>query len=142
MAEDIRQNIDLSATAVTITLTSLANNAIATSNAIDLGASVTGGVALPFALSLEVILTGSAAGNTGNVEIYAKWSEDNSKFDDDLNDMLVGVVTMNGTAEVVKVRAIPVEAQYLKLRVRNASGAALAAGGNSLSYRAVAVDQA
>ena len=142
MAEDIRQNIDSSATAVTITLASLADGSSATSNAIDLGATVTGGVALPFALSLEAIFDGGSASNTGNVEIYAKWSEDNSKFDDDLNDMLVGVVKMNGTTEVVKVRAIRVDARYLKLRVGNASGAALAATGNSLSFKKISVDQA
>lgn len=134
MAEDIRQNFG-SDTAVTITLDSLADGSDATSNAIDLGNPG------PFALSLEAKLDGAGAGATEVCEVYAQWSNDNSDFSDSDNDLPVGVVQMNGTTAVVKVFALGVAARYLKLRVKNDSGAALASSGNSLRYVPVSVDQ-
>lgn len=134
MAEDIRQDFGTD-TGVTITLASLANGSSAVSSAIDLGAVA------PFALSLEAKLTGSSASNTGLVEVYAQVSNDNADFSNSGNDLLVGIVQMNGTAAVIKVFAVPVHARYLKLRVANASGAALAATGNSMNYVPVSVDQ-
>jgi len=134
MAEDIRQNFGAD-TAITITLASLANGSSATSNAINLGSPG------PFALSLEAKLDGNAAGNTGLVEIYAQWSNENTDFSDSGNDMLVGVVQMNGTTAVIKVFAVPVHAQYVKFRAANESGAALAATGNAMQYVPVSVDQ-
>jgi hypothetical protein len=134
MAEDIRQNFGTD-TAITITLASLADAASAVSNAIDLGAVA------PFALSIEAKLDGNAAGNTGLAEIYAQWSNENTDFSDSGNDLLVGAVQMNGTTAVIKVFTVPVHARYLKLRVLNNSGAALAAAGNALRYVPVSVDQ-
>ncbi len=134
MAEDIRQNFGID-TAVTITLDNLANGSSATSSAVDLGNPG------PFALSLEAKLDGSAAGNTGNVDIYAQWSNENTDFSDPLNDLLIGTVTMNGTTAVIKVFAAPVHARYVIIRAENNSGAALAATGNALRYVPVSVDQ-
>ena len=135
MAEDIRQNFGTDS-AVTISLDSLANAASVVSSALDLGSPG------PFALSLEAKLDGNAAGNTGLVEIYAQWSNENSDFSDSLNDLLIGAVQMNGTTAVVKVFAAPVHARYVKFRAENNSGAALAASGNTLRYVPVSVDQA
>ena len=135
MAEDIRQNFGTD-TAVTIALASLADAASAVSDAIDLG---TPG---PFALSIEAKLDGSAAGNTGPVEIFAQWSNENTDFSDSGNDLLIGAVQMNGTTAVIKVFAVSVHARYVKFRVANNSGAALAASGNTLRYVPVSVDQA
>ncbi len=134
MAEDIRQNFGTD-TAVTITLANLADGSDATSNAIDLGSPG------PFALSLEAKLDGSAAGNTGLVEIYAQWSNENTDFSDSGNDLLIGAVQMNGTTAVIKVFAASVHARYVKFRAENNSGAALAASGNTLRYVPVSVDQ-
>ena len=135
MAEDIRQNFGAD-TAVTISLDDLADGSDAASNAIDLGNPG------PFALAIEAKLDGAGAGATGLCELYAQWSNDNSDFSDSDNDLLIGAVQMNGTAAVVKVLAAPVHARYLKLRVENASGAALASSGNALRYVPVSVDQA
>ena len=134
MAEDIRQNFGTD-TAVTITLDNLANGSSATSSAVDLGNPG------PFALSLEANLDGSAAGNIGNVDFYAQWSNENTDFSDVLNDLLIGTVTMNGTTAVIKVFAAPVHARYVSFRAENNSGAALAATGNALRYVPVSVDQ-
>lgn len=135
MTEDIRQNFAADS-AVTISLNSLANGSSAVSSAIDLGAVA------PFALSLEVKLDGSSASNTGLCEIYAQFSNDNADFSDSGNDLLIGVVQMNGTTAVVKVLSMPVLARYLKLRVANASGDALESTGNAIRYTPVSVDQA
>lgn len=138
MAEDIRQNFGTEA-AVTIALDGLANGSGATSNAIDLGQPG------PFALALKVDLEGSSASNTDNCEVYAKFSNDGTDFGDDGNDLLVGVVAMNGAAGVRKLLSVPVLARHLKIRVNNASGAALGSSGspsaNDVKYVPIAVDQ-
>jgi hypothetical protein len=135
MAEDIRQNFAADS-AVTISLDSLANGSSEVSSAVDLGAVA------PFALSLEIKLDGASASNTGLCEIYAQFSNDNSDFSDSDNDLLVGAVQMNGTTAVIKVMSMPVLARYVKLRVANASGAALESSGNAIRYAPVSVDQA
>ena len=135
MAEDIRQNFGAD-TAVTITLASLADGSSAVSSAIDLGNPG------PFSLTLEVQLDGSGAGNTGNVDLYAQWSNDNTDFSDSGNDHWFDMVTMNGTTAVIKVLTLPVLARYLKIRVENNSGAALNSTGNAIRTVPVSVDQA
>lgn len=135
MAEDIRQNFGAD-TAVTISLDSLADAASVVATALDLGNPG------PFALSLEIKLDGASASNTGLAEIYAQWSNENTDFSDSDNDLLIGAVRMNGTTAVIKVFIAPVHARYVKFRVANESGAALAASGNSLRYVPVSVDQA
>ena len=134
MAEDIRQNFGAD-TAITITLNSLGNGSSAASSAIDLGNPG------PFSLTLEALLNGSAAGNTGNVEVYAQWSNDNTDFSDTLNDLLVGAARLNGTTAVSKVFSMPVHARYLRLRAANTSGAALNSSGNTLRFVPITVAQ-
>ena len=136
MAEDIRQNFGTD-TAVTITLDSLADGSSATSNAIDLGSPG------PFALSLEAKLDGAGAGATGDCDLYAQWSNDNSDFSDDENDYWFDAVKLNGTTAVIKSGIVlPVAARYCKIRVENNAGAGLASSGNALRYVPVSVDQA
>lgn len=135
MAADIQQNYGTD-TAVTISLDNLANGSSVVSSAIDLGNPG------PFSLTLEMLLNGAGAGATGMAEIYAQWSNDNSDFSDAGNDLLVGVVRLNGTTAVKKVMAMPVHARYLQLRAFNNSGAALSASANAIRYVPVTVDQA
>ena len=138
MAEDIRQHFGTD-TPVTIALDGLANGSSATSNAIDLGQPG------PFALSLDVTLNGASASNTDQADIYAQWSNDNADFSDSGNDLLVGVVVLNGTTGVIKVLSVPVFARYLRIRVENNSGDALSSGSpseNVLRYVPISVDQA
>lgn len=139
MAEDIRQNFGAEQTVGISGLDGLANGSSATSDAIDLGSPG------PFAIAVEAKLDGASASNTGRCPIYAKWSLDDSDYPDDGNDALVGSVAMNGAAAVVKSLSVPVRARYLKVRVANESGDALASGSpspNGLSYSARSVDQA
>ena len=77
---------------------------------------------------------------TGTVEIWAKGSIDNTDFDDDLNDRLVGVVVLTGTTQQTRKRIAGLAAvfggtlpPYWQLRIRNATGGALTAG--AVSYR-------
>ena len=135
MAEDIRQNFGTD-TAVTISLNSLADGSDVTATAVDLGNPG------PFALTLEIKLDGASASNTALVEVYAQWSNENTDFSDSGNDLLVGVVRMNGTTAVIKVFTLPVHARHVRFRAANESGAALAASGNTLRYVPVSVDQA
>jgi len=135
MADDIRQNFGTD-TAIAISLDSLGNGASVVSSTLDLGNPA------PFALSLEAKLDGAGAGATAQVDVYAQWSNDNTDFSGNLNDMHVGQVQMNGTAAVIKVFAVPVHARYVKFRAENNSGAALESSGNTLRYVPVSVDQA
>lgn len=136
MAEDIRQNWGSVATVTATGLQALANAAAATTDTVDLGNPG------PFALALEAKLmcTGSTA--TGNVDVYAKYSHDNSDFSDSSNDLLVGTVRIAGATQGLKIMAIPVHAQYLKLRFSNNIAGPLATGGHSLTFKPVSVDQA
>ena len=134
MAEDIRQNFGTD-TPVTIALDSLANATSVVSSAVNVGSPG------PFTLSLEVKLAGLSASNTGNVDIYAQFSNDNADFSDSGNDLLVGTVGLNGTTGVIKTLSMPVLAQYVKLRAQNNSGDALAASGNTIRYVPISVDQ-
>lgn len=119
---------------VTVTgLASLANGSSATSDAVDNSTNL-------FVDALcDVELDGSAAGNTGNVYIYAQGAVDGVNFDDSGNDTLVAVVDMNGTTSVRKRFSIAqafggVLPRHWKLRFLNSSGAALNSTGNALSY--------
>ena len=131
---DIKQDFG-SDTPITITLNSLANGSSATSDAINLGQPG------PFAMSLEIKLNGNSGSNTLNAEIYAQFSNDNTDFSDSGRDLLVGTVNLNGTTGVIKVISVPVFARYVKIRVANNSGDALAASGNTLRYVPISVNQ-
>ncbi|MDX5368167.1 MAG: hypothetical protein LPL29_02220 [Alphaproteobacteria bacterium] len=139
MADDIRQNFG-SFTGLTFSgLDSLANGSGVVSSAVDLGSPGA------LALTLRVKLDGNSASNTDFVEIYVQWG-DGTDFADAgdgvvPNDTLVGVAQMNGTGAVVAFFPVPVEAQHFKVRVKNASGDALAAAGNSIAYMPRNIDQ-
>jgi hypothetical protein len=126
------------ATAITATINSLANNASVTSS------SVTNAVNLYTDALVEVIIaTGAGTASTGYVEVFAKGSIDNTDFSSDATDRKIGVVatpTASTTYKLVTGIASSFGGtmpQYWQIRVRNLSGAALAASGNSASYSGV-----
>ena len=135
MAQDLTQDIG-SQSSFTITINSVADGSDATSSTVDLGAPT------PFAINLTANFDGNSASNTDLCEIYAKWSDDNADFSDDVNDQFVGVVQMNGTTAVKKVFRVDVVSRYVQMRVANESGASMASTGNTLEYAEVAIDQA
>ena len=134
MAQSLRQDF-LADAAVTISLNDLADGSSVDATKIDLGNPG------PFALTVECLFDG-LSGGVDLVEIYAKWSTDDTDFSDDENSLLVGVVDMNQTTAVKKVFIMPVHAQHLIFRVLNNSSAAMAASGNTMRISEVAVDQA
>ncbi len=130
------------ATAITITLASLANNGSATSSAID----NTGNLFLD--ANVEVILVSAASGTstTGYVEVFAKGSIDNADFSSDTADRKIGTVGVVANSTTYKA-VFPVAQAfggilppYWQVRVRNASGAALAASGSSATYRGIHIE--
>jgi hypothetical protein len=128
------------ATAATLTVTgigTLANGSSATSatvdNTTDLFVDVQ--VELTFA-------TASGAVATGTVELWGKASIDNSDFDDDVNDRLIGVCVLSAAGVQTRKRVFPLGAgfggtipPYWQIRIRNATGAAFTSAG--VSYRGV-----
>lgn len=129
-------------TAITVTVNSLANNGSATSTAIDNTTN------LFLDANVEVVVVSAASGTsaTGFVEVFAKGSIDNTDFSSDTADRKIGTigVVANGTT----YKGIFPVAQafgdilppYWQIRVRNASGAALAASGSSASYRGIHIE--
>lgn len=119
-------------------LDSLADGAFTSGEtAVDLGDPA------PFALTCEAKLTGTA-GSTGNVDLYALWSKDNTDFSDhdtaEQNGELIAVVDMLEATETIKIFQFAVQARYLKTRAKNASGAALAADAGDITSDDVQVD--
>lgn len=135
MAQDIRLDFGTT-TAFTITINSVADAGTATSNAIDLGNPA------PPSFGVHVVLDGNSASNTGAVEWYILWSENNTAFTDTGNAKLVHATTMNGTTAIDDHFEVPVFARYPKLYFVNNSGDSMASTGNSAEYWAIAVDQA
>lgn len=97
----------------------------------------------PFAFVAEAKLTGASSG-TSNVEVYMLWSADNSDFSDhaanELNGELVAVIDMLEATETIKIFQVPIRARYGKMRVKNASGAALASNAGDILGASVSVD--
>lgn len=122
-------------TTLTVTgLATLANSTSATSAVVDNTTN------LFVDALIELTFTTGTVSATGTVEIWAKGSIDNSDFDDDLNDRLVGVVVLTGTAAQTRKRIAGLAAAFggtlppfWQVRIRNATGAALTAG--AVSYR-------
>ena len=117
-------------TSLTVTgLATLANGSSATS------ATVDNTTTLFIDALIELTFTTGTVSATGTVEIWAKGSIDNTDFDDDLNDRLVGVVVLTGTTAQTRKRIAGLAAvfggtlpPYWQLRIRNATGSALTAG--------------
>lgn len=126
------------ATAITITINSLANGSSVTSS------TVTNAVNLYTDVLVEVIIatsTGTTA--AGYCEVFVKGSIDNTDFASDAADRKIGSVATPTASTTYKLvlnvasafgGAMP---QYWQIRVRNASGNALAASGNSASYSGI-----
>ena len=143
MAEDIRQHWKSGSNVLTTGLNDLANNTSATSAGTLLGtAAVSAGDAQgPFEIAVFVTVAAAAA-NTGNVELFAKFSRDGTNYSDDLNDRLIGIAKLNGTTAVrTSMRAV-LDYPHCQIRLRNASGGALAASANTVALDSVSVDQA
>lgn len=128
------------ATAITITINSLANGSSATSS------TVTNAVNLYTDVLAEVIIaTGTGTSATGFCEVYLKGSIDNTDFSSDAADRKIGTVATPTASTTYKLIANLASAfggampQYWQIRVRNASGSALAASGNSASYSGILI---
>jgi hypothetical protein len=143
---DIVQDFAASASALAglSGLAGLANGASATSDAVE--PALSGGAGYYVDALVEAVITAGASGvsATGTVELWAKASIDASDFDDDANDRLVGILTVNANGTTFKKSGLSVAASFggvlppaFKLRVKNASGAALAASGSALAWRGV-----
>lgn len=119
------------ASALTITLASLATGAAADSAAVD------NATERYFDADLKLALVGAAAGNTGLCELYLLRSLDGIDFTDSVNAELVGTVKMNGTATVRKTLRIRELPRAWKLRLINMSGASLAASGHGAEIQGI-----
>ena len=144
MAADIRQHFTSIGNVLTTGLDSLANNTSATSAGQLLGtAAVSAGDAQgPFEITIQLGLNGSAVGNTLYCEVYLKHSRDGTNYTTDENDIAVGAVLMNQTTAVRATIRAAVWYPHVQVRLRNASGAALAASGNTVAIDSVSYDQA
>lgn len=123
-------------TSLTVTgIGTLANGSSATSATVD----NTTNLFLDVKVEL-VFATASGATATGTVELWAKESIDNSDFDDDTNDKLVGVVAMAAAGVQTRKRVFSLASvfggavpPYWQIRVRNATGGAFTSA--TVSYR-------
>lgn len=125
-----------SPTALTVTLNSLANGASATSS------TVTNTTDRHSDATVEVIVASAASGTsaTGYVEVFVKGSIDGTDFASDTADRKIGTIGVVANSTTYK-GVFPVApalggmlTPYWQVRVRNASGAALAASGNAAAY--------
>lgn len=125
-------------TSLTVTgIGTLASNGSATSSAVDnttdLFIDVQGEL---------LFATASGAVATGTVELWGKASIDNTDFDDDVNDRLIGVCVLAAAGVQTRKRVFSLAAAfggtippYWQIRVRNATGAAFTSA--SIAYRGV-----
>ena len=128
------------APSVTVTVTglaSLANAQSATSN------SVSNLDYVDYVLTVTVATTASALAG-GTVEVYCQGSLNNISYDDTANDKWVGTIYLPVTGAQTRVRTMTLAASFggtlppfFKIRMKNSTGADLAATGSSLIYRAV-----
>jgi len=118
--------------AVTVTLTSLANGSGVDSSIID------NSVDLNIDADVEIKTNGQASG-TGLLEVYLLSSIDNADFTDSANARLIGSVQMNSAVAVKKTLRLFDLPKYYKFRFVNQSGAALSAtaGDHAVSFLGV-----
>lgn len=122
-------------TAITITLDSLAIDGVATSSAID------NSVNLFQDLLIETIISGTAAANAF-LEIRLLSSEDNAGFGTWESGIPLGTIDLSVSPQTAYFSLLNVLFQapkYFKIAVKNSTGAALAATGNSANYQGVNV---
>lgn len=123
----------LYSSASTLTVTGLATLATAASAT---SATVSNATTNYFDVLLELTLTTAAGATaTGVVEIWLKGSIDGTDFDDDVNDKLVGVVSMAAAGVQTRKRVVGLASAFggtmpaqWQVRIRNVTGAALTAG--------------
>ncbi len=126
------------ATALTITLNSVASTTSATSS------TVTNATNLYTDALVEVIIaTGVSSVATGYVEVFVKGSIDNTDFPTDGADRKLGSfatpaasTTYKGVFNVASAYG-GVMPQFWQIRIRNVTGDALAASGNSASFSGI-----
>ena len=94
------------------------------------------------ALVFLTVQTGGSATATGVVEVYVKASHNNVDFDDDYNDKWVGTLVVGVAGAQTRLRGMSIASgfqgtmpNYWKIRIRNASGAALTDA--SVTYQGV-----
>jgi hypothetical protein len=122
-------------TAITITLDGLANGSVATSNAIDNSTN------LFQDFLIELIIAGTAAVNAF-LDIRLLSSEDNTNFGTWESGIPLGTIDLSVTPQTAYfslLNALFQAPKYFKVAVKNKSGNALAASGNSASYQGIQV---
>jgi len=122
-----------SKTAITISLNSLANGSVATSNAIDNSSN------LYQDYLIEVVISGTAAANAF-LEVRLLPSEDNTNFGTWESGIPLGTIDLSvnpQTAYFSLLNALFQAPKYFKIAVKNNTGNALASSGNSASYQGV-----
>ena len=122
-----------SKTSITITLNSLANGSVATSNAIDNSSN------LYEDFLIEVVIAGTA-GSNAFCEVRLLASEDNTNFGTWESGIPLGTIDLSvspQTGYFSVVNSLFKAPQYFKIAVRNNTGAALASSGNSASYQGI-----
>lgn len=119
-----------SRTAVTITLDSLSNGALADSSEYN-NTSL-----LYLGKWIEVNATGSNAAEAGYLEIYAREGLVTGVLNGDSNLRRIGSVKLNGTTAVRKILYYDRPAPFYKIVAKQASSStyALASSGNSMYY--------
>lgn len=122
-----------SPTAISISLNSLADTGAADSTVIDNTSD------RYVDADLEVKLTGTS-GSIRLASIYLLRSIDGVDFTDGLNAELVGMVAMNGAAQVTKVLRVYNLPAFYKVRVVNDSGGALAGSENEISMLGISAN--
>jgi hypothetical protein len=125
-------------TSLTVTgLSSLGSTLSATSNTVDNTTD------LFIDIQGELVFTTVAgAVATGTVELWGKASIDNTDFDDDVNDRLIGVAVLAASGIQTRKRIFSLASAfggtippYWQIRVRNATGGAF--NGATIAYRGV-----
>jgi hypothetical protein len=122
------------ATALTITLNSLASGGNATSTAIAQSTD------LALDVLVEIAVTTGTVGTNPNVAVYAIPSLDGTNYGDVTNAPLIGTISTPSSATPYR-KSMPVAVQFggslppsYKIYVVNNTGAALAGSGNSGQY--------
>jgi len=124
-----------SKTSITISLNSLANGSVATSNAIDNSSTL-----YQDAL-IEVTISGTAATNA-YCDVRLLVSEDNSAWGTWESAIRLGTIDLSvspNTGHFSLVNMLYQMPKYWKLAVKNVTGNALAAADNSASYQGINV---
>ena len=122
-------------TAFTISLNSLANGSVATSNAVDNSTN------LYEDYLIEVTIAGTAA-TDAYCEVRLLASEDNTTFGTWQSGIPLGNVNLSvtpNTGHFSLLNLLWAAPKYFKIAVANQTGAALASSGNSASYQGIKI---